>query len=220
MEATKSDILLGRSPPILNKMRATAQEAGSSSLPCCSSPSSELGTIPRDFHQYSGLGVTWNFSMIPSFPHTGTRSAGVTDLNPPSLPVAGGQVLSHPASSLQSTAHQAWASREGSGSTCPGGVWKLILYCPLQPAAVCVCEHLHVMKAKRPHQLSFSLLSASGVLFVNMHMGVSPACMSVYHTSAWCLWRAEEGTGSPGACITMNHLLRLLYIMFGDGVSY
>jgi E3 ubiquitin-protein ligase NEDD4 len=33
-------------------------------------------------------------------------------------------------------------------------------------------------------------------------MSVLPACMSVHHMHTWCLWRPEEGVGSPGIGVT------------------
>ena len=32
-----------------------------------------------------------------------------------------------------------------------------------------------------------------------MYMSILPACMSVHHVCAWCLWRSEDDVGSSGA---------------------
>jgi hypothetical protein len=31
-----------------------------------------------------------------------------------------------------------------------------------------------------------------------VHTSVLPTCVTMYHLHAWCMWRPEDGTGSPG----------------------
>lgn len=56
----------------------------------------------------------------------------------------------------------------------------------------------------RGDQATFLLLELL-VSFYFPHLGVVPACKSVYHVCAWCLRRPEESTRFPGTVVMDAH---------------
>lgn len=54
-----------------------------------------------------------------------------------------------------------------------------------------MCFHLiHILCCRHGHSVFY--------LFVFLHMGVIPACISVNHVHAWWLWRLEDGVRCLG----------------------
>jgi hypothetical protein len=49
--------------------------------------------------------------------------------------------------------------------------------------------------------------------------GVLPVLMSVYHVRTCCLWRSEEGPGSPGTAVKEDSALSCCSELSGRGIS-
>jgi len=82
-----------------------------------------------------------------------------------------------------------------------------IVYVDVCCMSVCPCTWRPEIIVTYPHHyLPCVWLCFKFYFFCNMHMCVLPACMSIHHVCAWCLWK-PEGVTHSGTRVTNGRAL-------------